>query len=622
MPDPDAPSNPQASSPGQSASNLPDSSALKVAQRFLDSRRLLTSLKRFGRNDQVVLSLLAILIGSASAMAAIAFRYGIDLVQHTGFGGNGAQLATLAATLPWWRIVAVTTFGGLIVGLFLYFIMPGKRHQGVAHVIEANALQGGRMSISAGLKAALASVLSIGTGASVGREGPVVHLGASIASWVAARLHLGRTLSRTVLGCGVAAAVAASFNAPIAGTFFALEVVVGHYALSAFAPIVIASVTGTVISRAHYGDFPAFILPEEWLIVSVWEFPAFAMLGLVAAIVSVLFMWSVMFTEDMMERTKIPIWGRPAIGGLLLGVIAIGFPEVLGVGYEATDMALSQAYPLWILFALLVMKTVATAISLGSGFAGGVFSPSLFLGAMLGGAFGVIATAVFPDLSSGHGAYTIIGMGALAGAVLGAPISTILMVFELTSDYAITIAVMIATVIASTVTQQFFGRSFFSWQLERRGVSIKGGQEVTLMRSIKVNSVMDSTFETISTDAPLSHVRERLQNAPWGELFVVNEDGVLVGTLIFTDLHEAAFDTTKDEVLTAVDLARRDPTVLQARDDLETAVKVYGSTGEVHVAVVDDRSAMRMLGVAHEHEVMLAYHRALNDARAEERGEI
>jgi len=157
-------------------------------------------------------------------------------------------------------------------------------------VIEANALQGGRMSISAGLKAALASILSIGAGASVGREGPVVHLGASIASWVAARLHLGRTLSRTLLGCGVAAAVAASFNAPIAGTFFALEVVVGHYALSAFAPIVIASVTGTVISRAYYGDFPAFILPEEWLIVSVWEFPAFAMLGLVAAIVAVIFM--------------------------------------------------------------------------------------------------------------------------------------------------------------------------------------------------------------------------------------------------------------------------------------------------------------------------------------------
>ncbi len=579
-------------------------------------------LKRFSRNVQVILSVMAVIIGIAAGVAAIVFRYGIAFVQEFAYGFGGETVASLARELPWWHIVAVPTLGGLLVGLFIHYVMPNRRPHAVADVIEASALRGGRMSLSTGLKAAIASAASIGVGASVGREGPVVHLGASLGAWAAKRLHLGGSLSRTLLGCGVAAAVAASFNAPIAGAFFSLEVVVGHYALSAFAPIVIASVTGTLISRAHYGDFPAFILPEAWTIVSAWEFPAFALLGVVSAVVAIIFMRSIMLVEDLSQRTSLPGWSRPAIAGLLLGVIAVGFPEVLGVGYEATNTALSDQYPLWTLVALIVLKTAATAICLGCGFAGGIFSPSLFIGAMVGGAFGVIATATFPHLSSGHGAYTMIGMGAVAGAVLGAPISTILMIFELTGDYAVTVAVMIATVIASVITQQLHGRSFFVWQLERRGISIKGGKEITLMRSIRVNTVMDSTFETIAADTPMDKVRHRLQEAPWGELFVIDAEGVLIGTLTFSDLHEAAFDTSHDSELMAQSLARAHPTVLQARDDLETAVKVYSVTGEVHVPVVDDRSTMRMIGLAHEHEVMLAYHRALDQARAEERGEI
>ena len=581
----------------------------------------LHSLRRFGRNDQLILSVLAVVIGAAAGGAAVVFRYGIGLIQQAGFGFSSESVATLAAALPWWQILAVPTIGGLLVGLFIYHFMPNRRPQGVPHVIEATALQDGRMSLMVGLKAALASAASIGVGASVGREGPVVHLGASLGAWVARRLNLGRGLSRTLLGCGVAAAVAASFNAPLAGTLFALEVVVGHYALSAFAPIVIASVTGTLITRAHYGHFPAFTLPADWVIVSFWEFPAFALLGIVAAVGAILFMRAIFFTEDVFERLQIPPWGRPAVGGLAVGAIAVFFPQVLGVGYESTDAALSDLYPLWLLFALIALKSAATAICLGSGFAGGVFSPSLFIGAMIGGAYGVIATLVFPELSSGHGAYTMIGMGAVAGAVLGAPISTILMIFELTGDYELTVAVMIATVIASVITQQLYCRSFFTLQLQRRGIDIEGGREISLMRSIKVSSVMDGVYDTIDAEAPAAEVRRRLQDAPWGELFVVNAGGALIGVIGFTDLHEAAFDTSHDDELTAGSLARENPPLLQARDDLETALQVYSGTGEVHLAIVDDHETRKMLGVVHEHEVMLAYHRALDQIRAEERGE-
>jgi CIC family chloride channel protein len=593
-----------------------------MAQGDNSSTGLLGSLRRLTRNVQVVLSLLAVGIGLTAGLAAIGFRYAIDFVQQLGFGFGGEQVAALAGALPAWRLLLVPLLGGLVVGLFVHFFMPGRRPQGVAHVIEANALRGGRMSLTDGIKAAVVSAVSIGSGASVGREGPVVHLGASLGSWASRRLHLGRTSSRTLLGCGVAAAVAASFNAPIAGTFFALEVVVGHYALTAFAPIVIAAVLGTMVSRMHYGNFPAFILPDAPSITSFWEFPAFAILGCVAAVVAIVFMRMTFLTEDLLDKTPVPRWARPALGGLAIGAIAIAFPQVLGVGYEATDAALSGRYLLPLLIALIVLKMAATAISLGCGFGGGVFSPSLFIGAMLGGAYGIIATEAFPHLSSGHGAYTIIGMGAVAGAVLGAPISTILMVFELTNDYAITIAVMIATSISSIITHQYQGQSYFTWQLDRRGLALKGGQDVGLLGAIKARDVMNLTYETVAPETPIATVRLHLQNAPWGELFVTDPDGILRGVITFSDMHEAAFDTSHDAEWTARDVARSRPTVLAATDDLDAALRAHGASGEVNLPVVDNRENLRLIGVAREPEVALAYHRALDQARAEERGEV
>lgn len=578
----------------------------------------LSSLRRLVRNDQVVLSVFAVFIGAAAGGAAILFRLTIDGVQFIGFGTADEKLASHAAALPWWQLLVVPTAGGLLVGLFIHYFMADRQPRGVADVIEANALHGGRMPLFNGLKAAFVSAASIGVGASVGREGPVVHLGASLGSWAARRLQLGRSLSRTLLGCGVAAAVAASFNAPIAGVFFALEVVIGHYALSAFAPIVIAGVTGTLISRAYYGDFPAFVLPNAHVIASFWEFPAFILLGVLSAIVAIIFMSSIFFTQDVVSKVPAPPWVRPAAGGLAVGAIALFYPQVLGVGYEATDAALSELYPLSLLLALILLKTAATAICLGSGFGGGVFSPSLFIGAMVGGAFGLIATFFFPHLSSGHGAYTIVGMGAVAGAVLGAPISTILMVFELTSDYALTIAVMIATVIASLITQQVYGRSFFTRQLERRGVSIKGGQDIALLKSLKIAGVMEQDVDTIAQDASIPAVRIGLMAARFGVLFVVDKDQRFLGAIAFPEMNDVAVDTSHDADWTASTVMRKTPAVLRMDDDLAAAVEAFGISGEPHLPVVESKDSRKLVGIAHQHEVLLAYHQALQRMRAEE----
>ncbi len=590
-----------------------------AAMRFKPSR-VLMRLRRVVRNDQLILSLLALVVGAAAGGAGILFREGIGIVQTLFFGSGAERLYLLAGDLPWWQVLLAPAAGGVLIGLFVYHLMPGRRPQGVADVIEANALGAGRMSLTGGIRAAVVNAASIGVGASVGREGPVVHLGAALGGWLAKRLRLTRTLSRTLLGCGVAAAVAAAFNAPIAGALFASEVVLGHYALSAFAPFVIASVTGTAISRAYFGDFPAFMLAEH-SIASWWEFPAFVGLGIAAGVTAILFMRGISLAETAAGKTPLPAWLRPAAGGLFVGAVAIVLPQVLGVGYGATEAALRVAFPLGLLIAICAAKLVTTAVSLGFGFGGGVFSPSLVIGAMLGGAYGLVAATVIPEVSSGPGVYTIVGMGAMAAAVLGAPISTTIIVFEMTGDYGVTMAVMVAVVVASVITQQFYGRSFFAWQLERRGLDLQGGFEAALLRAITVREVMSAECERVGPGAGLPEMRTRLQNSPIGELFVVRENGALLGTITLADLSEAAFDHGVDHLINAGDVARQHPPVLGVGDTLEAAMRLIREIGEEHIAVVEETESMIFTSCVHARDVMDAYNRALVQSRREEHGD-
>lgn len=588
--------------------------------------RVLVFLRQLLHNDQLVLLVLAVVMGAIAGYLAIAFREAYLLVQGLSYGTYADTLFSQAQLLPAWQIVLVPAAGGLLIGLFIHKFMPGQRPQGVSDVMAAVALRSGRMGLRGGLGAAIVSAASIGVGASVGREGPVVHLGASVCARIARALNLSRSLTINLLGCGAAAAIAASFNAPIAGTFFALEVIIGHYALTAFAPIVLASVTGTIIARTHFGDFPAFVISAN-PIVSPLEFPAFALLGVISAAVAIILMRSISMASTISDRAaeKLPVprWLYPMIGGALVGIIALGFPQVLGVGYGTTDAALKGNIELWLLMALLVAKTAAVAISLGAGFGGGVFSPSLYLGAMLGGSFGIIATQAFPELSSGHSAYTLVGMAAVAGAVLGGPISTILIVFELTRDYSVTVAVMVAVVVSSVLTQQIFGGSFFLWQLDRRGVNLRRGRETGLLAETHVGDVMTTmAFSSVPPSMPIDSLREKLQTAPHGLLFVVEEEGTLVGTITLSDMSDAAFDRSVDGLINAIDVTRTHPPVLTPETDLDAALKLMEDVHEEHIAVVETKESLKLVGVVNEVEVMLAYNRALMRARAEEHGEL
>jgi CIC family chloride channel protein len=455
---------------------------------------IIPNLSDFLRSREMLVWLIALAVGGSAAYAAIAFRLAIGQVQLLWLGSSSERVFALASALPWHVILAAPAVGGLIVGLLLTFLMPGKRAYGVADVIEAQAIKNSRISIYEGLGSALVTIISLGFGASAGREGPVVHLGASIASWLKDMFSLDRAARRTILACGVAAAVSASFNVPLAGVLFAHEVILGHYALRAFVPVAISSALGAVIVRSHLGNFPAFIIPE-YHIVSNLEFPAFALLGLICALVAIAFQLTMVGADRLSRGINMPLWLRPVAGGLLIGLMAIFFPQILGVGYDATDAALKSRFPLSLLLQLLVLKALATAITLASRFGGGVFSPSLYLGAMAGGAFGLLAAMIFPAWEQSLGLYAITGMGAVAASILGAPISTVLIAFELTGDYNVTIALLLAVSISTSLHRAILGHSFFHWQLNSRGLFLGDGPHRYILHTLKVNQFMTPLAE-------------------------------------------------------------------------------------------------------------------------------
>ena len=575
--------------------------------------------REFLRSDQVLLFFLAMMIGTLAGYGAIVFRLLAAAFQYVLFGNSIDRIVSHVATLPWWHVLAVPTLGGLAIGLFTRYVLPGSLPQGVADVMAASALRNGRMGQREGMAAALVSAASIGCGASVGREGPIVHLGATFASAVAQKLHLSPPLARTLLGCGVSAAIASAFNAPIAGVFFALEVVVGHYGLGAFSPIVISSMVGTVITRLHIGADAAFSLPPQQ-ITSFLELPAFIILGLVCALAAIGMLKGIALVEAIHERVRLSPWLRPAAAGLIVGLIALRWPDVLGVGYEATDKTLKGGYDLQLLLLLALAKGTATVVCLGSGFGGGIFSPSLVMGALVGSAYGLIAVAVFPDLGSSTSVYALLAMAAVAACTLGAPISTIIMVFELTADYGVTFALMATVAVASIIFRQLHWHSFFTGQLAARGIDLQGRHDHGLMASRTVAEVMRPEVVTVGLDADLDHLKAVFlhRHLP---IFVVDEQGHLFGSIHFEDLADAAFAQDQETPLTARDLAHRLPVALTADEDLETALRLCEANHEEHMPVVKDKTSLAVIAEVRLVDLLLARNRALIEARVAERGE-
>jgi len=513
--------------------------------------------------DQLRFWLVALLVGLAAGLATVLFRLAISRLQALIYGADDITLASTASYLPWYWVLTVPIVGGLIVGIILHRYTPDGRGRTVAHVIKGVALNNGRVEGKRGLASAFASLITLSMGGSTGREGPVVHLGAVISSKVSRWMDADGITGRNLMGCAAAAAVSASFNAPIAGAIFALEVVLRHYAIQAFAPIVIASVAGTIVSRLSFGDFTEFDLPTVSL-QFYGELPAFLLLGLLSGLVAVVMMRSIFIAEDLGDKLQaylnIPSWLRPAIAGFGLGAIAIAFPHIIGVGYETTLNALHGNITLWTAVIFVMIKIIAVSLTFAGRMGGGVFSPSLMVGALTGLAFGWVANGLVPSAESYVILYALAGMAAVSAAVLGAPISTTLIVFEITGDWQTGLAVMVAVSLSSALAGRLVHRSFFLTQLERAGVHLAAGPQEYLLATLSVKTLMkeadEADFDQAQSDTPVDIAATLEDVMPLFEksgetVLPVMSEGKLVGALHEIDalraFNKALVETSREE---------------------------------------------------------------------------
>jgi len=560
-------------------------------------------------HQHVYLSIVAIVIGILGGYGALLFRYAIKATQYA-FYQNTNDFLTFAHTLPFYLKIALPALGGLIVGPLVYFGAREAKGHGVPEVMEAVALREGRIRPRVALVKIIASGITIGSGGSVGREGPIVQIGSSIGSTIGLLLKAPPLRQRTLVSCGAAAGIAATFNAPIAGALFAAEVILGEFGLSTFSPVVLSSVTATTISRYYFGDFPAFIIPT-YKLVSLWEFFFYPVLGLIVGLVALLFITAVYKCEDMFDALKMPEYLKPALGGLMLGCILVIWPNVFGVGYGTINLSLTNQLPFILLLTLVFVKILATSITVGSGGSGGIFAPSLFIGAMTGGFFGWAVHEYFPLITADSGAYALVAMGAVVAGTTHAPITAIIIIFELTSTYEIILPLMITCMISTLITTSLKRGSIYTIKLLRRGVEITQGWEQSVLRALKVKDIASDHFVTVPEGMHLVDIVEILKAEDVSYLHMVGDDGVLKGIISFSDIRSALQEEGLEYLVIARDVASTDVITISPSDSIQDALYKMGRNGISHLPVVEKEDSGKIIGTLDKKNVMAAYNKAV-----------
>ncbi len=548
------------------------------------------------------------LIGLCSGLSSEFFRWLILFLKEMFFYGR-FEILSIAPSVPWYFLPLIPMAGGLIIGPLSHFFPTEAKGHGVPEVMQSIALKNGIIKPRTILLRTFASAVCIGSGGSAGREGPIVQIGSSIGSALGQLFNMSAERIKILVGCGAAGGIAATFNAPLAGVIFSMEIILGVFSISTFTPIVISSVTATVVSHAFHGNTPAFIVPS-YQIVSYWEILFYIILGLLSGLIAQLYIVTLYWSEDYFEK-KINIHPvlKPAIGGLLIGCLAIFLPQIMGNGYEAMDMALNGQMVWYITFILIFMKIIATSITLGSGGSGGVFAPSLFIGAMLGGTFGSLVHFIFPDITATKGAYALVGMGSVIAAAAHAPMTNILILFELTNDYKIILPIMASCIIATSVVRYLSKDSIYTLKLRRRGINIQQGREVSIMGSIKVGDVMDRKVETILETTPFKRILAIFSKSTNSYFPVVNSKHKMVAILSFSDIREVMFEEGLKDLVVAKDLAATDVISLSPKDNLNKALEKFVAIDVAQLPVVDSKNQDRVIGMLSRGDLISAYNK-------------
>jgi chloride channel protein, CIC family len=522
--------------------------------------------------EHTFMIVVAIIIGVLGGFAGIGIRALIKIISYLSFPGNGNVLSNIMSN-PWYVVLCVPIVGGLIVGPIIYFLAPEAKGHGVPEVMQAILQKGGRIRPRVAFIKAVASAITIGTGGSVGREGPIIQIGSSLGSTVGQFFRVPSKRLKTLVGCGAAAGIAAAFNAPIAGALFAVEIVLMDFAVAQFSPIVISSVMATVISRNFEGNFIAFQVPKYQL-ASPYEIVFYFILGAASGLVSFLFIKMLYLFEDYFDnKFRFPEYLKTVVGGLGIGLTGLLLPQIMGVGYDTINLAL-QGQLIWYLALLLIfVKIFATSLTLGSGGSGGIFAPSLFMGAMLGMFFGTFTHFLFPTITATPGAYALVAMGGLVAGTTRAPITAIIIVFELTNDYRIILPLMITCIISTIISTRLSRESIYTLKLLLRNIGIKEGIETNIIESIFIKEVYSSDFEYINVTDNFGLVVNKILHGRGSEFPVLTKNGEIKGIISLHDIKDNLFekDSLKD-ILIAEDIANKNFEVLSLEDNCQTAL--------------------------------------------------
>ena len=550
--------------------------------------------------------LLVPLTGLATGLAAVALVRLVGAVQKLFWGGGRDLLQFAEAASALHRVLALA-IGGILVGLVVLFSRQPVRGHGTAGIIEAVARHRGFISMRRTLTKEGATIITVGSGGSLGREGPLMRVGAALGSLLGRRFHLTGNRLNILVGCGTAAGIAAAYNAPIGGAMFALEVVLGNFALESFGPIVVASAIGTIVSRGLLGNYRAYSPPAFDTLVSPWEMGHYLFMGILIGLASAVFILALRGAEKGFDRVPAPLWTRPAMGFTLVGVMGIWFPQVFGNGYDTVNQVLREGVPWEMILVLPLLKTAATALTLGSGGSGGLFTPTLFVGSVLGSAYGSWSHTAFPATTAPSGAYALVGMGAMIAGTTQAPLTAILIIFELTGDYEIILPLMLCCTVSLLISRMVHPESIYTQPLLDRGVRLGGRTEQLVMDTIEVRDVMRPGAAPVAAGEPLEIVVQRLLNEGRKELFVAGDDGRFRGAITLAELTQFLDRPDLLRQVKAGDVVYADVPLLLPGDRLTEAIGRWAQVGRDRLPVVDGLETRRYVGELSAGDIIFLY---------------
>ena len=569
------------------------------AQRLLD---------RWALPEEVVIVSSALLVGVGTGFGAVIFIRLLELIGSLTRAVDG-RIGLVAGTLLTMGIA------GLLVGTIIARFASEAKGHGVPEVMEAVVMRGGLIRARVAAAKVVASALTIGTGGSAGREGPIVQVGSALGSTLGQVFGFSEERITTLVACGAAAGIAATFNAPIAGAIFALEVILGSFTVRYFGAVVISSVTASVVSQIFLSGHQIFTVPA-YPLNHLGEMPIYVVLGILSALAAIVFIRVLYFAEDLFDSWRVPLPVRTTVGMLLTGVLSLLIGrEVLGAGLPFIDSSIAgnidQAVGIMLL--LLVGKLVATSLTLGSGNSGGVFAPSLFMGALLGGIVGIIANQLWPEVAVNPGAYAIVGMAAFFSGAARAPITAILIVFEMSRDYKLILPLMLATVLATIIAELLHPDSIYTLKLRRKGISLEQGRDVDVLDSVTVGEVMTTSINTINMDATLPELSDLFADTHRHGFPIIDELGKLSGIVTITDLDRAVLDELPRRT-TAIEIGipRSRLIVATPSESVGEVLARMGTRGLGHMPVVAEEDPDQLLGMVRRRDIIQAYHLALS----------